>query len=140
MFACEESGLAMQQYRQAGIKVALGLAFTCAGMSLYLWHHNPTGMMLYALALLPSLLIFSMMVAMARYLKQEKDEFQRDQMVRCILWGTGAVLAASTYLGFLQELGWTGHRPFLLELSAFCWAVVIARWSYRRANWVQDDA
>ena len=95
--------------------------------------------MLYLLALVPLLLILSMMFVMARYLRQEKDEFQRDQMVRCILWGTGAVLAVSTYLGFLQELGWAGHRPFLLELSAFCWAVVIARWSYRRANRVRDD-
>lgn len=138
VFACEQGGPAMQQYRKAGMMVVIGLAFTCAGMSLYLWHHNPTGAMLYALALLPSLLIFAMMVVMVRYLRQEKDEFQRDQMVRCILWGTGAVLAVSTYLSFLQELGWAGHRPFLLELSAFCWAVVIARWSYRRANRVRD--
>ena len=130
---------AQRQYRRSGRMIAGGLALTCLGMSLYLWHHTPTGRMVYALAALPSFLIFCMLVVVARYLRDETDEFERDQTVRSLLWGTGAVLAINTYLGFLRLLGWTGRAPFLLELGAFCWAAVIARWSYRRANRVPGN-
>jgi hypothetical protein len=120
--------------------IALGLGLTSGGLALFLMHHTPQGAEVYALAALPAFFIFSSIVVVGRYLRDETDEFERDQVVRSLLWGTGVLLAISTYFSFLRELGWAGHTPFLLELSAFCWAALIARWRYRRSNRVAGDA
>ena len=139
MVSCGKSA-AQRRYKKHSTMAVSGLGLTCAGMALYLWHHDPVGWKMYSLAALPSFFIVTLIVVVGRYLGEETDEFERDQTVRSILWGTGALLVLSTYLSFLQELGWTGHPIFLVELGAFCWGVVIARWKYRRLNRVDSDA
>ena len=136
--SCGKSA-AQRRYRKSSMLVLSGLGFICAGMAVYLWHHNPVGWVIYSLAALPSFPIVAMIIVVGRYLAEETDEFERDQTVRSILWGTGALLAGSTYLSFLRLLGWTGHVPFLIELTVFCWAVIIARWRQRRSNRVTND-
>jgi hypothetical protein len=136
--SCGKSA-AQKRYKKSSILVLSGMVFIFAGLAMYLWHHDPKGWMSYSLAALPSFPIVAMIVVVGRYLAEETDEFERDQTVRSILWGTGALLAVSTYLSFLREFGWTGHAPFLIELTVFCWAVVIARWHYRRSNRVTSD-
>ncbi len=134
------SGSAIKQRYKKGQWLALtSLLLTCIGIAGYAWNHTPQGWMLYALAALPSFSIFAMIVNVGRYLAAETDEFERDQLIRCILWGTGTLLMASTFLSVLRELGWEGKVPFLMELGAFCWAIVIARWSYQRSNRIVDE-
>ena len=44
------------------------------------------------LAVLPTLTVAAFILVLARYLKEEVDEFHRELVVRCLLWGTAAVM------------------------------------------------
>lgn len=63
----------------------------------------PTGILLYALAVLPALPVIGVFAALGRYLVEEKDEYQRACVVRQILYATGLTLAITTVWGFLSS-------------------------------------
>ena len=45
--------------------------------------------------------VFASIVAVARYLRGEIDEYMRQLVIESILWGLGAVLIADAFLGCL---------------------------------------
>jgi hypothetical protein len=71
--------------------------------SLYtLRHLNPSHAFTVVLAIIPSIPIIAMVAIVGFYLKEEKDEFQRDLMIQSLLWGTGCTLAVTSVWGFLE--------------------------------------
>jgi hypothetical protein len=104
------------------------------GVDWYVRRHHPAGAELYALAALPSIPIFGVLFAVAIYLRDEKDEFQRDLMVKSLLWGTAGVLALSTFFGFLHSFGWTGNVPPFLEFMTFWLLVAGSSATYKWMN------
>jgi hypothetical protein len=57
------------------------------------------------LALIPSLPIVGVIAIVGLYLKEEKDEFQRELFIQSLLWGTGATLAVTSFWSFLHIFG-----------------------------------
>lgn len=110
-----------------------------AGVMSYVNSDHPHGWVLFALAALPSVPIVGVLVAIGRYLRDETDEYQRDVTVRCLLLGTGAVLAISAFLSFLQSVGWRGHVPPFLEFISFFVVMALARAYYSFADRVKSD-
>ncbi len=55
-----------------------------------------------ALAVFPSLPIVAIIAIVGLYLKEEKDEFQRELFIQSLLWGTGATLAVTSFWSFLH--------------------------------------
>ena len=47
------------------------------------------------------MMIVMMMIAIARYLIRETDEYVRNLVIQSILWGFGLVMVADTILGYL---------------------------------------
>jgi hypothetical protein len=54
------------------------------------------------LALIPSIPLVAIIVIVGIYLKEEKDEFQRELFIQSLLWGTGATLAITSFWSFLH--------------------------------------
>jgi hypothetical protein len=107
---------------------------TFAGTYLFVTHVRPCGVALVACAVLPFLPLFAVFVMTGQYLAEERDEFGRDLVVRCLLWGAGASLSANVFLGYLRIFGFPWQAPPFVELVAFSVAAVAAGVSYRMAN------
>lgn len=58
-------------------------------------------------------------ICLATYLREEKDEFQRDIEIRGLLAGAAALLVVSVFFSFLHELGWTGYVAPVTEVLTF---------------------
>lgn len=98
------------------------------------------GMALLLMAVAPTLTVVAFVWVLARYLREETDEFHRGLVVRCLLWGTAAVMTSVCFHGFLQLLGWKGSWPVLIDLGAFVVAMGVAKLTYKVANRVPEDA
>jgi hypothetical protein len=101
---------------------------------------KPANTTLLLIAILPTLTVLGFIAVLARYLGEEVDEFHQQLVVRCLLWGTAAVMATVCFHGFLQLLGWTGKWPAAVELGVFVAAMLAAKVTYRVQHWVPEDA
>lgn len=110
------------------------------GTMYWVYRMKLEGAVLFAMALLPTLAVVGLIVAMARYLADEVDEFHRLLVVRCLLWGTAAVMTSVCFHCLLQLFGWTGKWPAVVELALFFAAALVAKLTYRVANRVPEDA
>lgn len=54
------------------------------------------------LAIIPSIPIVAMIAVVGLYLKEEKDEFQRDLVIQSLLWGAGGTLALTSFWSFVH--------------------------------------
>ena len=70
---------------------------------------QPTGPLLWLLALLPSLPILYLVWTMGRYLAEETDEYLRMRTVHAALFATGLLLSVATIWGFLENFGVVPH-------------------------------
>jgi hypothetical protein len=100
---------------------------------------HPEGISLWLLAAVPVLPILVVAILMGRYLREEKDEFRRDVLVRCLLWGTAGAGIVNLFAGFLRIFGWNGHFFPFTEYFVFCVLAIVAKFSYRAANMVPND-
>ena len=71
------------------------------------------GVLAYPVAALPALPIIWVLFETGRYLAEEKDEFQRNLLVQCLLGGTGGTLATTTAWGYLEAFA---HVPHLQSM------------------------
>jgi|SRR5580704_15704442 hypothetical protein len=69
--------------------------------SMYLTQHQPVGVALYALSLVPAVPILVVIVSVGIYLRDEKDEYLRWITVKSLLWASGITLTAATVASFL---------------------------------------
>jgi hypothetical protein len=84
-------------------------------------HQHVKGWLLYVVAVLPTLPVLRMLQAVALYVAEETDEFIRLLIVRSILLGAAAMMAASTVMDFLQS--YAGVRPLPFGLFIIFWVV-----------------
>lgn len=83
-------------------------------------HQAPTGGALVAVSVLPALPIVGVVVVMGRYLMEETDEFLRQRIATCMLFGTGVLLSLNSIYAFLTNSGAFDPDPEL-----FMWAFPI---------------
>ncbi len=138
MFCGWRSAAAKRYQRTVAVEM-LSYLLILFGVDSFVRRHHPVGAELYALAALPSFPIIGVLVAVGIYLRDEKDEYQRDLMVKCMLWGTAGVLALTTFLSFLHSFGWVGSVPPFTEFMTFWILVAAAKGYYKLTNRVQDD-
>jgi len=92
------------------VMVAMGLyvvtlSFAIGGF-LSLPHGSPLA---WLVAAAPAIPVIAVIVAMARYLREETDEFERTVQAEAALWATGGLLAIATLWGFLERFGLAPH-------------------------------
>jgi hypothetical protein len=79
-----------------------------------------SGPTLYAIAVLPALPLIGVVWALARFLIEETDEYQRALAVRKMLVATGFLLVAATIWGFLEDFGLVPHLPAYWAFIVWC--------------------
>ncbi len=94
---------------------------------IYVVRAHPAGWALYACAALPFIPLFTVFVLTGTYLKAERDDFKRELVMRCLLWGAGASLSVNLFAGFLRIFGWNGQAQPFSELFTLCIAVIAAK-------------
>src|ERR1700761_9547002 len=92
---------------------------------------HATGVTLWVLAVLPVIPIIGVIVLFGRYLRDERDEFKRDVVVRCLLWGTAGCLATDMVANYLRIYGWKGELPPFTSFWVFFIFMITAKLSYR---------
>jgi len=136
---CDWKSKASKRYQISVLIEMAAYVLILLGEKTLLGHHNPVGIELYALAALPTVPIIAVLVAVGIYLRDEKDEYQRDLMVQSLLWGTAGVLSISTFIAFLRVFGWTGSVSPFTEFIAFWILVSVAKTFHRMTNRVPTD-
>jgi phosphatidylglycerophosphate synthase len=106
----------------------------------WVFRTKPAGPVLLLIAVLPTLTVVGFIAVLAKYLGEEVDEFHRQLVVRCLLWGTAAVMTSVCFHCFLQLFGWKGNWPAGVDLGAFLLAMAVAKLTYKVQNRVPDDA
>jgi hypothetical protein len=101
---------------------------------------HATGVVLWALAVLPVLPIIGVIVLFGRYLRDERDEFKRDVVVRCLLWGMSGCLAVDMLSNYARIYGWQSDFPPFTSFWVFFLFMMAAKLSYRAKNRVPEEA
>ncbi len=112
------------------------VVYEAAFMGTFYWVYRTKaeGSLIWWLALLPTLTVVGFVLVLARYLKEEVDEFHRELVVRCLLWGLAALMVVLAYQGLLQLLGWKGGWPVWVDMAVFLLAMGAAKLTYKVAN------
>lgn len=93
---------------------------------------EPTGPLLWALAVAPAFPVIAVIAIMGLYLIEETDEFIRAVLVQSMLWGIGITLSACTAWGFLENADVVPHIPLYLVFPVFCGSFGLAQPFVRR--------
>jgi hypothetical protein len=100
---------ATQRYNRRMLVVSFGYLlalFVTIGVTQRFEVHGP---LLWVMALLPTIPILGMILAMGRLLVEETDEYQRMRIVRASLVATGLVLGLASLWGFLEMFNLVPH-------------------------------
>ncbi len=125
MFCRTNSPEQRRWVRSCGMSAALIVLFAAVAAAAFrLWHLK--GLAAYVVAVLPALPILWFLVEMGRFLAAEKDEFQRNLLVQCLLGGTGGVLATTTVWGYLEDFARAPHLDLVYVCPIFWLFVVVS--------------
>jgi len=92
------------------------------------------GIAAYAVAVLPTIPILWVLVELGRFLAVEKDEFQRNILIQCVLGGTGGTLATTTIWGYLEDFAHAPHLDLVLVYAIF-WLFVLVSYPVVRLRY-----
>ncbi len=136
---CKERTPAFRRY-QRRVQIAMGVYLVLLLGAVYgLKHGSPHGWSLYLLSVLPTLPIIVVIVAMGRYLQEEKDEYQRLKMMQAILVGTAALLTTVVVNDFVQTFAHTVAFPPFTSFIIFAAAMAIVQGVQRLRDRVPND-
>jgi len=81
-----------------------GLVYVLATfVTIHILYHGRTTLQAgLLLAAIPSIPLVAMIAIVALYLKEEKDEFQRELYIQALLWGMGGTLALTSFWSYLH--------------------------------------
>lgn len=127
----EKNSAAQKRYLRRGLGVLVAYVLLLSSATVIVQRVHPHGVLLYCVAFLPLLPMLSFLVVVGRYLREERDEYQRDLVIRCMLWGIAAMLSVELFDGFLHSFGWHGALPPFVGFYAFCLSMLIAKFTYK---------
>ncbi len=102
-------------------------------------HHHFAGTKLYLLSILPAIPILALLVVVGLYLREEVDEYKRQQLVISMLCAIGVTLAVTAVADFLRSYGAITALPPFTEFVMFWIVMGIAGAVQAARNRVHDD-
>jgi hypothetical protein len=126
--------IAAQRYVLRLVPLMLIYVVTVLAVSWWFRAGGPQGWLRYPVAVLPALPIIGVIVVMARFIVEQKDEYLRLVMVRQTLFAIGFTLVVSTVWGFLETYGLVPHVPAYGVFMLFCLGLLpgpLFNWSKR---------
>lgn len=122
------SSPAWEAYSRRGmVIIVLFLVFMIGGFQVR-QSVRPDGLLFWTLALLPAMPSLALLAAMARYIRDEQDEYLRTTFIRSILFAAAGIVALATVWGFLEAAGLAPHFPVwaLIPFGAMCLGIATA--------------
>jgi hypothetical protein len=117
---------AMKRYNQ---RMLAASAVYVVGLFGAIWAHDALNLpqvIAFAAALAPSLGVVMMVVAMARLIGEESDEYLRHRHIRAALYGLGGLLTIATIWGFFEQFDLVPHAPGWLAVPVFAIGLGVA--------------
>ena len=127
---CRANSPAAKRYRR---RVMIALTFYVAALYLseyVLQRFHPGTVLTVAVAALPSVPILGVLAVIGLYLREERDEFQRDLTMQTLVWGMGGALAVATTYGFVEQFAHAPHFAGYWVFVMFWFFTGIARMVY----------
>lgn len=109
----------------AYVVIILGVSFAFRDAAL-------AGPLAWVLAVAPALPVLRVIAIMGLYIREEKDEFQRNVLIESMLWGMGLTLSATTVAGFLEMYVHTPPMQSFWAFPVFCGAMGLSQVFVRR--------
>ncbi len=106
---CTGKNTAVRHYLVRFAMAMLSYIVLLAAVDLVVRKLRPHAVVLYGVSVLPALPIIAMILIVGIYLREEKDEFQRDLFLQELLWGLGGTMAVTTVWGFLERFAHIVH-------------------------------
>jgi len=136
---CMPKSKAERRYVKRMLVTMTAYLVLVVGVTWAVRHAHVQGWWLYVCAVVPSIAIFRLLHVVALYLKEETDEFVRQQMVTSILWGTAAVLGVSAFTDFLRSYTGKGDLPPFTIFMVFWMVFALAQGIQSQQNRVGRD-
>lgn len=139
MFCENSSNPAKRRYMRSTVGVMASYVGLTMSSKIMVTRWHPQGWHLYLAAALPTIPILCLAYVVGRYLRDEKDEYQRDVVIRGMLWGAAVALSMTVFSGFLHAYGWSGNLPEFSEFITFWIVAFIVKMYYRVADRSRDE-
>jgi len=102
MIQCLPKSKAVQRYTRRIVVTMSAYMVLVFATTFAVRHEHLTGWPLYVCAVLPSIAIFRQLYVVAMYLREETDEYVRQQVVNSLLWSTACILGLTAFTDFLR--------------------------------------
>ncbi len=136
---CRGSSAAKKRYGKDVLRFMAAYAVVLFCSAWFVKHDGGEKFYLYFWSVLPSLPVIGVIVRMGRYLKEEKDEYQRLMAMQAILVGTAALLGTVLVSDFLRSFAGLGALPPFVAFLIFCAGMAATEAVQRIRNRVPDD-
>lgn len=120
---CTNPTKAARRYTQRVASIMIFYVATVMAVTRMVRAHHFAGPKLWFLSCMPAVPIVALLVVVGLYLREEVDEFKRQQLVIAMLVAIGVTLAVSAVGDFLRSYGAISSMPPFLEFVTF-WGVM----------------
>jgi len=121
-----------RRYLKRFIPTMVAYAVIIFGVSFAFRDETLAGPLAWVLAVAPALPVLAVIAIMGLYIREEKDEFQRNVLIESMLWGMGLTLSATTVAGFLEMYVHTPPLQSFWAFPLFCGAMGLSQVFVRR--------
>jgi len=99
---CKTTSPAVRRYKRRIFVATAAYLVTLVSTALIIKHLHPAHAVAVVLAIIPAIPIAATIAIIGLYLKEEKDEFQRELLVQALLWATAFTLVTTSTWGLLE--------------------------------------
>jgi hypothetical protein len=136
---CETKTKAVKVYTRRTMVTMFAYVLLVLMTTFVVRHLHVQGWLLYVCAVLPSVAIFRQLHVVALYLREETDEYLRQQVVNSMLWAMAVVLGLTAFADFLRSYTPYGTLPPFTVFVTFWIVYGLAQLVQVQRNRVDDD-
>ena len=135
---CKGSTAARKRYQRDTMRFMAAYVVVLLCSSWFVKHDGKERFFLYFWSVIPAIPVLAVIARMARYLKEESDEYQKLLTMRSILVGTAALLGTVLVSDFMRSFAGLGALPPFTGFLVFCAGMAGTEWVQKLHNRVPD--
>lgn len=136
---CKGTTIAKKRYERDVLRFMASYVVVVLCSAWFVKHDGKERFFLYFWSVIPAIPVMAVIWRMARYLKQESDEYQRLLVMQSVLVGAAALLAVVVVNDFLRAFAGTKALPAFSSFIIFCAGMAITQAVQKLRNRVADD-
>lgn len=136
---CDGKTPARKRYERGVLRQMAAYLVVILCSSWFVKHDGGERFYLYFWSIVPAIPIVGVVLGMAKYLRDETDEFQKQKVMRSILVGTASLLVAVVVNDFLRAFAKADGLPPFLAYLIFMAGMAIAEFIQWLRYRVRDD-